>query len=177
MITDVIIENNAKDTRVYAGCELEVCPIEGDMGTATTQTTKHQRLRSKVVKKGTQTIAGSCANQLDMFYNMIEDLGVSVEKAVTMLSETPARIARVDDQVGSIAVGRYADLLFFDENMELSMVMIGKWITHIAIRRRVGKQYIDIHCMLKSCLIYRFCPKHTFGRRTRAPRRALRGGA
>ena len=41
-----------------------------------------------------------------------------------MLSETPAKVAKIDKEVGSISVGKRADLLLFDKDLTLTMVLV-----------------------------------------------------
>jgi N-acetylglucosamine-6-phosphate deacetylase len=43
---------------------------------------------------------------------------------VRMMSHTPARIMGVDGQKGSIAAGKDADLVAFDDEIEVSLVMV-----------------------------------------------------
>lgn len=50
--------------------------------------------------------------------------GVPLEKVIRMASLTPARIAGADKQVGSIAAGKFADLLVLDKNLEVKQVYI-----------------------------------------------------
>jgi N-acetylglucosamine-6-phosphate deacetylase len=41
-----------------------------------------------------------------------------------MISATPARILGVQDKKGTLAVGKDADILIFDKNIQISMTMI-----------------------------------------------------
>ncbi len=51
--------------------------------------------------------------------------GVSLPEVVRMASLTPARIAGVECDIGSIAVGKRADLLVLDDNLEVRQVFLG----------------------------------------------------
>ena len=51
--------------------------------------------------------------------------GVSLPEVVRMASLTPARIARRADVLGSIEVGKFADVLVLDENLEVQQVFVG----------------------------------------------------
>jgi N-acetylglucosamine-6-phosphate deacetylase len=51
--------------------------------------------------------------------------GVPVHEAVRMATLTPARIAGSDDEVGSIAVGKKADLVVTDAELNVRAVYIG----------------------------------------------------
>jgi N-acetylglucosamine-6-phosphate deacetylase len=147
IISDVIMENTAYGcSRRYAHCEIEIQPHpsqsfrstsapsspSSSASTSSTSTTtssssitqQGQQQRFKVVQKGTGTIAGSCANLLQMFHDLVQVLDVPLEAAVMMLSETPARIAQVDGSVGTVEVGKKADLLLFDEQLNLLTTLI-----------------------------------------------------
>ena len=51
--------------------------------------------------------------------------GVPLVEVIRMASLTPARIAGFDHLVGSIAVGKGADLLVLGEDLEVRQVFIG----------------------------------------------------
>ena len=50
--------------------------------------------------------------------------GVSLPDAVKMMTATPARILGVSDKKGELAVGKDADIVIFDDNINVSMTMI-----------------------------------------------------
>jgi N-acetylglucosamine-6-phosphate deacetylase len=41
-----------------------------------------------------------------------------------MMTATPARIMKVDDKIGSIAPGKDADLIIFDDQINVKQVML-----------------------------------------------------
>ena len=47
-----------------------------------------------------------------------------MKQAVKSVTINPARAIRVDDTTGSIAVGKYADLLVLDEKLDIRLVMV-----------------------------------------------------
>jgi N-acetylglucosamine-6-phosphate deacetylase len=51
--------------------------------------------------------------------------GVSLQKAIRMASLTPARILGVEKDVGSLEVGKRADLLVLDEALNVKQVFVG----------------------------------------------------
>jgi N-acetylglucosamine-6-phosphate deacetylase len=57
--------------------------------------------------------------------------GVPLVEAVRMATLTPARIAGVEDEYGSIAVGKAADLLVLDRDLNVRQV-------YVAGRRLIG---------------------------------------
>lgn len=64
-------------------------------------------------------LAGSILKMIDAYRNAITDLGVSYVKAAHMTSLNAARQLKVDDKLGSIEVGKYADLVFLDSKLNL----------------------------------------------------------
>ncbi|MES2798007.1 MAG: N-acetylglucosamine-6-phosphate deacetylase [Bacteroidota bacterium] len=69
--------------------------------------------------------AGSIATTNQLVVNMIEKGNVSLEEAVKMASQTPARIMKVADKKGKIAKGYDADIVIFDKNINISKTIIG----------------------------------------------------
>lgn len=50
---------------------------------------------------------------------------VQLADAVKMMTLTPARIMKVDDCKGSLAVGKDADIVIFDEGINVKTTIIG----------------------------------------------------
>jgi N-acetylglucosamine-6-phosphate deacetylase len=69
--------------------------------------------------------AGSVATADRLIKTMVNKAGVSVEKAVEMLTSSPARIMNVYDRAGSLSAGKYADMVFFDDNYDVKVTIIG----------------------------------------------------
>ncbi len=67
-------------------------------------------------------LAGSIAT-MDRLVKTMTEAGIPFCDAVRMSSETPARIIHADDRKGSIAKGKDADIVFYDENISLKFVM------------------------------------------------------
>jgi N-acetylglucosamine-6-phosphate deacetylase len=67
------------------------------------------------------TLAGSILKMKDSLKNMIEFTGITLEEAVKLASENPARQLNVFDRKGSIAKGKDADMIVLDENLEVTM--------------------------------------------------------
>ncbi|MET8156297.1 N-acetylglucosamine-6-phosphate deacetylase [Sphaerisporangium sp. NPDC005289] len=75
-------------------------------------------------------IAGSTLTMDVAFRRTVREVGLSVADAAVMASLTPARVLGLDDRVGSIAVGKDADLVVLDEDLSVHRVMRhGTWIT------------------------------------------------
>lgn len=67
------------------------------------------------------TLAGSILKMKDSLKNMMEFTGISLEEAVKLASENPAKQLKVFDRKGSIASGKDADLIVLDSNHEVAM--------------------------------------------------------
>jgi N-acetylglucosamine-6-phosphate deacetylase len=70
------------------------------------------------------TIAGSTTNVFEAVKNVIR-FGVEKEKAILSASLVPARAIHCDHMVGSIEIGKKADLLLVTPDFELKQVYIG----------------------------------------------------
>lgn len=70
------------------------------------------------------SFAGSVATADRLVRTMINIAELPLQKAIQMITATPARIAGVSDKKGSIAAGKDADIVLFDEGIHVSMTMI-----------------------------------------------------
>lgn len=118
VITDAIIAPDSSSPVHYCGSCIEVQEL------AAAATFPPPPRRAAVIQSS-GTIAGSCTHQLQMFRDLVLVLDISMEDAATMLSETPARIAGCLDQVGTLQPGKQADILAFDEYLNLTAVVVG----------------------------------------------------
>jgi len=74
--------------------------------------------------------AGSIATTDRLVRVCTKDAGISLTDAVKMAAETPARVLGLNK--GTIAPGKDADILFFDEDVNVSRVIIGGKTVHEA---------------------------------------------
>eukprot|EP01111_Echinosteliopsis_oligospora_P008108 TRINITY_DN2355_c0_g1_i1.p1 TRINITY_DN2355_c0_g1~~TRINITY_DN2355_c0_g1_i1.p1 ORF type:complete len:420 (-),score=112.26 TRINITY_DN2355_c0_g1_i1:24-1283(-) len=111
-ITDAVLDSafHVGYSCKYSGTEIELVEHEGG--------------GRKVVLKGTNTIAGSCSAQIQIFQSLMKVFKIPPEQAVTMLSEAPAKITKIDDVVGAIEVGKRGDVLLFDKDFNLIKTII-----------------------------------------------------
>jgi len=70
------------------------------------------------------SFAGSVATADRLVRTMISMAGVSLTEAVKMMTATPARILGVSDKKGELTVGKDADIVIFDSNINITMTMI-----------------------------------------------------
>jgi len=68
--------------------------------------------------------AGSVATTDLLVRNMINLAGVPLLHAVQMMTSTPAQICRIDDRKGSLTTGKDADVVIFDDNIQIKATII-----------------------------------------------------
>lgn len=79
--------------------------------------------------EGTDTICGSTFCLYQMFKNAVMNIGIDFFGALKACTINPARLLGVDQEIGSIACGRSADLVIIDHDMSICDVYInGKMI-------------------------------------------------
>jgi N-acetylglucosamine-6-phosphate deacetylase len=69
--------------------------------------------------------AGSVATADRLVRAMVQKAGVSLTDAVRMMTATPARMIGVGDRKGSLVAGMDADIILFDDRIEVGLTMIG----------------------------------------------------
>ena len=72
---------------------------------------------------GKTSFGGSVATADRLVRTMYRLADVPLTEAVKMMTATPARVLGVNDRIGSVAPGMDADLLLFDEEISVSLVM------------------------------------------------------
>lgn len=76
------------------------------------------------------TIAASTTNLYEEFRNVLR-FGVPFRQALKSCTINPARVIHADQETGSIAPGKRADLLVLDRDMEIRMVIVkGEIVEH-----------------------------------------------
>jgi len=70
------------------------------------------------------SFAGSIATADRLVRTMIRSAGCSVEKAVSMITEVPAKIFGIENK-GKISKGFDADIVIFDDNINIKKVIVG----------------------------------------------------
>jgi len=74
--------------------------------------------------------AGSVATADRLVRTMVQLAQVPLVEAVRMMTTTPARIMKVDDRKGAIAAGKDADLVIFDDDINVRLTMVGGKIVY-----------------------------------------------
>jgi N-acetylglucosamine-6-phosphate deacetylase len=76
------------------------------------------------------SFAGSVATTDRLVRTMINVAGISLIEAIRMMTLTPARIMKIHQRKGSIAVGKDADIVIFDEDIQIQSVIVDGKILH-----------------------------------------------
>ncbi len=76
------------------------------------------------------SFAGSVATADRLVRTMIQMANVSLADAVCMITSTPARIMKVENRKGSLVKGKDADIIIFDDDINIKMTMINGKIVY-----------------------------------------------
>lgn len=82
------------------------------------------------------SFAGSVSTADRLVRTMIQMADVSLLDAIRMISATPARIMNVENKKGSIAVGKDADIVIFDQNINIKKTIVGGRIIYTALENQ-----------------------------------------
>ncbi len=82
---------------------------------------------------GRSSFGGSVATANRLVNTMVRMADVPLHEAVKMLTLVPARVLGVDGRKGSVARGKEADIILFDENVDIKLVMVNGnvWVDQI----------------------------------------------
>jgi N-acetylglucosamine-6-phosphate deacetylase len=75
-------------------------------------------------------LSGSIATSDRLIRTMVKQAGIPLVDAIRMTSETPARIMGIIGRKGSITIGKDADLIFFDEDIDIQTTIVGGKIVY-----------------------------------------------
>jgi N-acetylglucosamine-6-phosphate deacetylase len=76
------------------------------------------------------SFAGSVATADRLVRTMMTSAEVSLSDTIQMMTLTPARILGLDHRKGSIEAGKDADIVIFDDDVNVSLTMVGGRIIH-----------------------------------------------
>ena len=71
------------------------------------------------------SLAGSTLNLRNAVYNMVHKLHMPIQDAIRMASLSPAKAIGIDKHKGSIEIGKDADLLLLDGDINISAAIVG----------------------------------------------------
>lgn len=81
-------------------------------------------MRDGIVRTSSGGLAGSTLSVDAAVRNMVAMAGISAEEAIRMASLHPARLLGVDDHLGSIAVGKLANLVALNTQLQVEQIWI-----------------------------------------------------
>ena len=87
-------------------------------------------VRQGIARLSDGTLAGSTLTMDRAVKNFMEFTGCSLPEAVRCATLNPARLLGIDDRKGSLAVGKDADLVIFDENFTVHYTIVGGKIVY-----------------------------------------------
>jgi N-acetylglucosamine-6-phosphate deacetylase len=70
------------------------------------------------------SFAGSVATAERLVRTMVNMAGIPLKDAIHMITATPARILSISDKKGSLETGKDADIVIFDDNINIEMTII-----------------------------------------------------
>lgn len=76
------------------------------------------------LKDSEGTLAGSTLTMIRGFRYLVQEVGLSIERASEVASGNPAKLIGMEHLTGSIETGKQADLLLVDHDLELQQVWI-----------------------------------------------------
>lgn len=118
LVTDAMAAAGTADGRYRLGA-LEVEVAEGVARLAT----------GPADAGGLRPLAGGTARLLDVVRRVVRHAGVDLADAVAAASSTPARLLGLADQRGGLAVGRDADVLVVDDDLQpVAVAVAGRWV-------------------------------------------------
>ncbi len=77
---------------------------------------------NKAVLTGSDTIAGSVTNLMDCMRIAILDMKIPMEDAIKASTINPAKKLGIDKEYGSLTVGKFADLVLLDQDLQVKYV-------------------------------------------------------
>jgi N-acetylglucosamine-6-phosphate deacetylase len=71
------------------------------------------------------SLASSVRGMDFMVRHMVQTAGVPLQTAIRMATLTPAKVLGLDREIGSIEVGKRADLLLLDDSLQIRRIIVG----------------------------------------------------
>lgn len=77
----------------------------------------------KATLVNSKTIAGSVTNLMDCLRYLVKEVGLPIESAIKTATINPARAINIYDKYGSISIGKYANLVLLDKDLNIINVI------------------------------------------------------
>jgi N-acetylglucosamine-6-phosphate deacetylase len=69
-------------------------------------------------------LAGAVTTLYDNFKKAVSEMQIPLEDAVMACTQTPARSLHIEEQCGVLAIGRKADIVLLDEDLNIKHVIV-----------------------------------------------------
>ncbi|QCX33366.1 N-acetylglucosamine-6-phosphate deacetylase [Caloramator sp. E03] len=70
------------------------------------------------------TLAGSTLTLSKALYNAVNNLNITLIDAIKMVTSNPAKLLKLDNEIGYIKEGFYADIVIFDDDINIKHVFV-----------------------------------------------------
>jgi len=71
-----------------------------------------------------ETLAGSVLTMDKAVKNMVNKVGISLPKAIQIVSFNPAKSVGIDDKKGSLESGKDTDIVILNKNLETELIVV-----------------------------------------------------
>ena len=69
-------------------------------------------------------LCGSCCDMMTTFRNLINVFNVNIDDAIGFVAYNPAKVAKISNRVGSLEVGKRADMILLDDDLTLNTTIV-----------------------------------------------------
>ena len=94
-------------------------------GTAFRVSGEEVRVRDGAPRFSSGVLCGSVLTMNRAVKNLMEFTGVGLTEAIKPATINPARLLKLERRKGSLAVGKDADMVVFDDNLDVGLVVVG----------------------------------------------------
>ncbi|MDF2591425.1 MAG: N-acetylglucosamine-6-phosphate deacetylase, partial [Clostridia bacterium] len=70
------------------------------------------------------TLAGSVLRLNQAIKNLLENTDLSLQQVISTVTMNPAKLIGLDREIGSLKVGKKADIVIFDENIDVKTTIV-----------------------------------------------------
>ncbi|MFA7412421.1 MAG: amidohydrolase family protein, partial [Tissierellaceae bacterium] len=89
-------------------------------------------VEDRIARLESGNLAGSTLSLREAVYNLINYLNIPLVDAIRMASLSPAKAIQIHKDKGSIEIGKDADMILIDRDINIFGVMVmGKWISYV----------------------------------------------
>lgn len=116
------------DRIIMVSDSMSACGLGDGMYDLGGQTVEVKDLVARIA--GTDVIAASVKNVMECMRTAVKHMHIPLESAVKTCTQNPAKAIGVYDQMGSISIGKKANLVLMDEELNIRMIIKDGEIVH-----------------------------------------------